>query len=363
MTYTELRNFIRLQISEEVEAQFLDTDLDNYIVLAINRFSNKTKALTYKKTFTVDPDIATISGEYEVFEITCVADLGDTINSEYFVIYDTEGNEYRIWYDVNNTGTAPATPVTGQLIEVDIATSAINTAVATATQQEIDGIVDSNGDRVFNAVVLNEVITVTLVKKGYIENTQGNFNVDNGVSQLSISITTTGLDEGYDIGKKVIKERGVIYQDTDGDCTYMTGVNYIDFIAIDDEDREGNLVFHLDGNNGKLYIPEGLDDGTIIGEYLIKASRDNAEDLINDNDIPEEYHEAIANYSIYLAFKKSREFEIANQYFTAYIIAEKDAEKEVDERRQSSMTDDFDTSITNQHYDSEHRIQNIGMEP
>jgi hypothetical protein len=54
MTLTELKQHIRLQLDELSESNWEDTDLDTYLVLAVNNFLNKTNVGRVRQTITLD---------------------------------------------------------------------------------------------------------------------------------------------------------------------------------------------------------------------------------------------------------------------------------------------------------------------
>jgi hypothetical protein len=153
MTRAEIRDYIRLQLSEDVEGYYLDTDLDSYINRAVVRFVNKAAPIVIHKSFDIDETKQAEAAVSEVFEITCVEANAGAIGGQYFKIYDKDDTEYLVWYDVADGSTAP----TGDnLIEVDIGASDSNTTVASATSSAI------NATSGFTATVNSEVVTVTV---------------------------------------------------------------------------------------------------------------------------------------------------------------------------------------------------------
>lgn len=73
----------------------------------------------------------------EISTVVCVADVSGSLGGLYFDVPRSTGT-MRVWIDVNNASTAPATPTGGTLLEVDVATNATATAVATAIQAKVD---------------------------------------------------------------------------------------------------------------------------------------------------------------------------------------------------------------------------------
>lgn len=99
-------------------------------------------------------------GRAMVQSILCVADSAGSLNSTYFFLDAINTNvtkHYLIWIDVNSGGSAPT--VTGinaaNRVEVDIATGAADTAVATAVASAINGLTE------FTATATNATVTVT----------------------------------------------------------------------------------------------------------------------------------------------------------------------------------------------------------
>lgn len=368
MTLAEIRTYIRLQIQEETEAQLTNADIDKYIQFAVIRFLNKTKVGLKQIDFTVDNTKVGETALAEVFAITCVADLTATtgsIGGQFFNMFDTDGNTYYVWYDVANGSTDPNPG--GVSIEVDIIANELVNDVATKTQLAIDAVVDSAGVKVFGASVSNAIVTVTLQKKGFITNDAVNFDVNNGTTALAISITTNGIDDSFDVGFRVIKERGVIFvPDSSGTTSqnslettrreHMLRISFDDFRRFDADQLENNFFFYLEVKpsvTSKLFISSNLEAGTIKTEFVVGATAATTQTIIEDGTLPEEYHEAIANYGISLGFKRDREFVLASTYLQLYLLEEKEAKQEAEERESRSVTWDFSTTNTNPHREAD----------
>lgn len=112
--------------------------------------------------FDYDPDsgsdfgirmtLATTAGLPEVTQITCVADVADSLDSTYF-LYNTPENQYYVWY---STGAGVDPAVAGRTgVPVVIATGATAAQVATATRNAIHALTD------VNATVLVAAVTAT----------------------------------------------------------------------------------------------------------------------------------------------------------------------------------------------------------
>ncbi len=89
-----------------------------------------------------------------LIEVTIQGQNPDTLSGAWFDIYDTAG-PVRVWFDVDNTSTAPATPGGGRLLQVDIVANDSGVAVATALNTVM------NADAQFASTRLNNVVTVT----------------------------------------------------------------------------------------------------------------------------------------------------------------------------------------------------------
>lgn len=118
----------------------------------------------------------------EVFTIQCLADTAGSLNNKFFDIVGLNGN-YRFWYSVDGTGTAPANPPNpfGGKHQIDITSGATAAAVAAATQ----AVIDAQG--AFGATVVSDVVTVTLADPG--NSTQ----TDSGGTGFTFTETTAGF--------------------------------------------------------------------------------------------------------------------------------------------------------------------------
>lgn len=93
------------------------------------------------------------------FDILVQGENPDNLGGTYFDIEDDVGT-VRVWYDVDNTSTAPSTPGGGRLLEIDISANDTANTVASVTQSVIDG------DSKFSASVSNNEVTVTNASVG-----------------------------------------------------------------------------------------------------------------------------------------------------------------------------------------------------
>lgn len=75
----------------------------------------------------------------QVEEITCVADVGGSLNDTYFLIDNVGGPNYYVWYNVGGSGTDPMIPGrTG--VQVNLLSGATDDTVASNTSSALNGI-------------------------------------------------------------------------------------------------------------------------------------------------------------------------------------------------------------------------------
>lgn len=105
------------------------------------------------------------------------------LNGTYFDIYDDVG-AVRVWFDVDNTSTAPTTPGGGRLLEVDISANDPAVGVAVALHSILDG------DSKFSASIVNNIVTATSSTVGV------RTNITDGLSptQFTFTVLTQGAD-------------------------------------------------------------------------------------------------------------------------------------------------------------------------
>lgn len=129
---------------------------------SVQRIAQATGQPAYGGTFTLNwtkNEVTSVSttanvGSVAQFRIATVADSGGSLGGKFFDTSDNDG-PVRVWIDVANGSTAPATPAGGRLIEVDISSGATSSAVATAVKTAIDA------DSKFVATVLSSTVTMT----------------------------------------------------------------------------------------------------------------------------------------------------------------------------------------------------------
>ena len=126
--------------------------------------------------------------------VTCVADVTDSLDGTYFVIYAQGGDSYGIWIDTDDSGTAEpagATAADNQLEVTTIATNDDAATVAAAIQGAIDG--DAGGAADDFEVVDNgdDTITIYTLTAGAMTDT----TEDAGDSGFTVALTD-GTDTG-----------------------------------------------------------------------------------------------------------------------------------------------------------------------
>ena len=91
----------------------------------------------------------------QVVDVTTVADVSDSLDGTYFILYDVAGS-VAFWIDVDNSGTAEPSHGADRSVEITtIVTDDTANAVASAIQAVVDG------DSEFSASVSTNVVTVT----------------------------------------------------------------------------------------------------------------------------------------------------------------------------------------------------------
>lgn len=120
----------------------------------------------------------------DVFTVTTVGDIAGSLGGKYFECSDYLGT-VRVWLDVDNTSTAPATPSGGRRIEVDIATDATAAQVAAAVAAALEA------DQSFAAMVADATVTVTASTPG------GRRAPSAGISGFTVTRQIVGKSAGF----------------------------------------------------------------------------------------------------------------------------------------------------------------------
>lgn len=95
----------------------------------------------------------------QVQTITCVADVASSLNSKYFVFYDSTGAKNYAWFDVNSAGTDPTLAgATAHEINLGVGDSA--SAVATAAATVLTAVTG------FDCTAVSNVLTLTATVAG-----------------------------------------------------------------------------------------------------------------------------------------------------------------------------------------------------
>lgn len=117
------------------------------------------------------------------FEVTVLGQNPASLGGTYFDIYDDVG-AVRVWFDVDNSSVAPATPMGGRLLEIDIVANDPAVDVATALQSVVDA------DSKFSASILNNEVTITSSTVGVRTNA-----IDGTLpTNFTITVLTQGAD-------------------------------------------------------------------------------------------------------------------------------------------------------------------------
>jgi hypothetical protein len=106
-------------------------------------------------SYAVGQSYTSTGAQKETTYVDCVADVADSLDETYFIIYDGI-SDYHVWMDAaeDNTWTADPGGQGGGTIEVDFATNATATTVATAVAAAV------NGDAKFSATSSGARVTI-----------------------------------------------------------------------------------------------------------------------------------------------------------------------------------------------------------
>ena len=170
------------------------------------------------------------------------------------------------------------------------------------------------------------------------------------------SITYTNGTGTYSLTYKPLKARGIVHvpsSDPRDRELPITEVAYEDWVRFTETQRYDSLVCYVDNRAHTISVPNNLENGTLYVEYSIRASDSNVDTIINTEIIPEEYHEAITDYALFLAYKKDRETVLANISLQGYLAIEREARQEVEAMEVQPINDDWSTEITNPHRDED----------
>lgn len=123
----------------------------------------------------------------EVADMTCVADVSDSLDQTYFVLQDTAGPVV-FWIDTDDSGStisaaATAAATGGRSVE-------ITTVTTDMTNSQVAGVVATaiNADAQFSASAASEVVTITNAE-------DGDFGAGaDGDSGFTFAVTTAGVD-------------------------------------------------------------------------------------------------------------------------------------------------------------------------
>ena len=173
-----------------------DVDFDSVAKTLVNDVLFKFDSLIQENTvynLAEDPD--EIIGNAEVTEITCVGDVGNSLNSSYFLI-SSPTTDYYVWINTGS-GTDPS-PVGRTEIEVLISTNDSDEDVASAIQNKIN----TNYSTVFTVTKSGNKITVTNVSDGVAE--------DASDGALPTGFTFNKIEEGLDPALSITSLNGEV---------------------------------------------------------------------------------------------------------------------------------------------------------
>lgn len=135
----------------------------NQVATALQTALNADSALTATVlnsdvTVTVDTKFSVAnSADFDTgfsFVTTQEGENPANLGGKYFTLYDDVG-PVRVWFDVDNLSTAPAAPMGGRLLEIDISANDSAVSVATSLQTVV------HADSKFDATRTNNEVTVT----------------------------------------------------------------------------------------------------------------------------------------------------------------------------------------------------------
>ena len=160
------------------------------------------------------------------------------------------------------------------------------------------------------------------------------------------NITFVTGTSNYALTLPVLKMRAIVINDNK---TPLLEIAYEDWARITDTMKYDNNVCYVKGTSNEIYVPPAFDSGTLYVEYYAKANDATAADFINNGYIKDEYHEAITDYALYLAFRKDQEMSMSSAHLQSYLNWEKMAIKEVEMEEQNPYSNDWDGVGANPH--------------
>ena len=175
-------------------------------------------------------------------------------------------------------------------------------------------------------------------------------------------IAYDGNTSGYDLNYRPNRFTSIVLVPSSGSSgteTPFKQISYEDWNRFSDNYKKSANVCYVDNQASRIYFPKGLENGIVYCEYSIRATDVTAQAIIDNGIVPEEYHDAIADYCLFLAYRKDREFNIANSYFQSYWAVEQDAIREVGEKEVQPINDDWSTENSNPHRNSGETFQDM----
>ncbi len=217
-------------------------------------------------------------GVKERTTVTCIADVAGSLNNDYFFINSaSDARQYYVWYNVNAAGIDPA--ISGRLgIEVAVATGALDTAVASATNTALNDIID------FTATVLGATVTVINANNG---------NTTNASAQTSgFTVTVTQAGDGEDQATLEVLLSGLTSPSQAIDETARSIVNIINnnpleivnaFYISGPDDVPGLLLFKARSLSGAAF--SFIANSSLTGEEFSPTLPTSGETVISENEI------------------------------------------------------------------------------
>lgn len=336
MTIDELIDFCRLQVDETEDSYWTPADWRSYALLAMKKFLVTTKLGLVRERIILDPNIVQPEETQHELQITCVADLplgGNTINQQSFVLTDLSGQNWTFKY---STSGQVSTQAERDAFLFWVAITALDDAQTVALKTH--AIIAASGFPAA-AVLLAEFITITFNVAGYTTGGQ-NINVNNGVDTFAIDTLTQGYDDGYFLNFNIQEEKAILYI-ADGETTPVMRIGFEDYRLLTDEQKKDDFTCFIDTFKKKITVP--WDTGEIRVHYYPSPEDSDIETFLASI-IPSDYHEALAEYMLYLALNRDKNFTQAYQYRGLFKSSCDQAKADLAARERSNYNEDFDFS-------------------
>lgn len=192
--------------------------------------------------------------------------------------------------------------------------------------------------------------------KSYIANGMNEFirKTHCAVQTDTITLDGTGV---YDLTQLVLKDRGSIYINGDGEKFQAVRIAEEDWLRFTDDEKRDGYYYYIDRANNQLNISAEYTSGTFSFIYYYKGSLGALDVLWALPIIPEEYHEHIGEYCLAKGLERDRLFSDARYYRSNYKKSFEEAKEAIAEEMPSSTADDWTTQIINVHRDEGELMQ------